>query len=264
MAGGATRSQEPRAPGDADPLDPGGPDTGRRTPARRHAWYVELATLVVVLVLFGYLHALAGKAVGAAAAHGSTVQTIERALHLDVERAVNAWLAGGPTWAQLVAVYVYRSYYLVVAGVLMWLYARRPESYLVARRTLVTMLALVLAVYWAVPLAPPRFALPGVVDVVALHDPFGHGAARASGNLYSAMPSLHVGLAAWCAYAVWHALRRSHPRAAWLAWLFPLLMVAVVLTTGNHYVLDVVGAAAVLAVSVVVAREWGRLASRRT
>jgi hypothetical protein len=29
---------------------------------------------------------------------------------------------------------------------------------------------------------------------------------------------LHVGWAAWCAYAVWAALRATHPRLALLAW----------------------------------------------
>lgn len=234
-----------------------------RLATRPRAWFVELGVLVIAFVLFGYLHALAGRAVDAATANAGPLQAVERSLHLDVEHAANAWLAGGPTWVQLAAVLVYRSYYLVVAGTLAWLYVRRPGSYVEAPRTLVVMLALVLVVYWAVPMAPPRFAVPGVIDVVALHDLVGRGAARASGNLYSAMPSLHVALAAWCAHAVWRALRGSRPRAAWLAWLFPLLMAAVVLTTGNHYVLDVVGSAAVLAVSVVVARAWAGFAARR-
>lgn len=68
------------------------------------------------------------------------------------------------------------------------------------------------------------------------------------------MPSLHVGWSAWCAYAVWSALRGAHPRLALLAWVFPLVMAVDVLTTGNHYVLDIVGSAALLALSIVVAR----------
>lgn len=81
---------------------------------------------------------------------------------------------------------------------------------------------------------------------------------------FSAMPSMHVALAAWCAYAVWSALRERHPRAAWLAWLFPELMTAVVFTTGNHYVLDVVGSTVLLGVAVLVGHLIGRaLPSRR-
>jgi PAP2 superfamily len=74
------------------------------------------------------------------------------------------------------------------------------------------------------------------------------------------MPSLHVGWSLWCAYAVWSALRGMHPRLALLSWLFPLLMAADVLATGNHYVLDVAGSVALVAVAVVVASACGRLA----
>jgi hypothetical protein len=46
---------------------------------------------------------------------------------------------------------------------------------------------------WA-PRSPPRFALPGVVDIVADHDIVAGHASRDVGNgqnHYSAMPSLH-------------------------------------------------------------------------
>lgn len=111
-------------------------------------------------------------------------------------------------------------------------------------------------------MSPPRFAVPGVVDIVARYDMVARPSWTSPGH-YTAMPSLHVGWALWCAYAVWSALRRTHPRAAPLAWLFPLLMAADVLVTGNHYVLDVVGSVALLAVSIVAASMWGRFLDRR-
>ncbi|WP_328807740.1 phosphatase PAP2 family protein [Nonomuraea antri] len=77
------------------------------------------------------------------------------------------------------------------------------------------------------------------------------------------MPSMHVGWSLWCAYAVWCALRATRPRLAWLAWSFPLGMTAVVLTTGNHYVLDVAGSVLLLAAAIGVASLWNRLAARR-
>ena len=40
-------------------------------------------------------------------------------------------------------------------------------------------------------------------------------------------------------------------------------MTAVVLITGNHYVLDVAGSAVLLLVSIAVASAWGHLAERR-
>ncbi|GGK79001.1 hypothetical protein Sme01_22300 [Sphaerisporangium melleum] len=74
---------------------------------------------------------------------------------------------------------------------------------------------------------------------------------------------MHTGWSLWCAYAVWYALRVSHPRLARAAWLFPLGMVAVVLTTGNHYVLDLAGSATLLIVSITVASAWTHLTERR-
>jgi membrane-associated phospholipid phosphatase len=76
------------------------------------------------------------------------------------------------------------------------------------------------------------------------------------------MPSLHVGWSLLCAYAAWSALRPSHPRLALLSWIFPLVMAVDVLVTGNHYVLDVAGSIALLAVSIAAASVWGRLAAR--
>ena len=73
------------------------------------------------------------------------------------------------------------------------------------------------------------------------------------------MPSLHVGWATLCAYAAWLTLRGAHPRLALLAWLFPLLMVCVVITTGNHYILDVVGSAVLIRTSIVAAVAFERL-----
>jgi hypothetical protein len=74
------------------------------------------------------------------------------------------------------------------------------------------------------------------------------------------MPSVHVAWSAWAAYAAWSALRGAHPRVALIAWLFPLVMVAIVFATGSHYVLDVIGSAALLVVSIAITRVWDRRA----
>jgi len=216
-------------------------------------------------VLFTRLHAAAGKDVTAATANARALQSVERVLHLDIEQSWNAWLVGHPAVIQP-AVYFYRAYYLAIVGVLLWVALRHADVYGQVRRTLVAMTAFVLPVFWALPMSPPRFALPGIVDIVAEHDILGSSASRVTGNgenHYSAMPSMHVGWSAWCAYAVWSALRASHPRLAMLAWVFPLLMTTVVLTTGNHYVLDIAGSAVLLLVAIAAAAAWPRLSERR-
>jgi membrane-associated phospholipid phosphatase len=128
------------------------------------------------------------------------------------------------------------------------------------------MTGLALLVFWVLPVSPPRFALPGVVDIIAEHDILAAQPGRdlsSSANL-TAMPSLHAAWSAWCAYVLWSARRGSHPRGALLAWLFPLAMVADVLATGNHYVLDVAGSAALIIASIAVATGWARLVDHRS
>jgi hypothetical protein len=225
---------------------------------------VELILLLLWFLLFTRLDAAVGRDLAAAGANALALRSAEHAAHIDIEQSVNGWLAANAVLSH-VAVYLYRTYYAVVAGVLVWVFVRHPEAYRKVRRTMVAMMLLVLPVYWAVPMSPPRFAVPGVVDIVARYDIAGE-AARASWTAPShltAMPSLHVGWALWCAYAGWSALRATHPRLALLTWLFPLLMAADVLATGNHYVLDVAGSVTLLAGSIVAASMWGRLAERR-
>jgi hypothetical protein len=226
----------------------------------RPAVLVEVVGLLVVLVVFTRVHAAVGRDVAVATANALALQSVERELHLDIALAANRWLTGHPALIPPAVAY-YRLYYAALIGVLVWVYVRHADVYVHVRRTFVAMTLLVLPVYWAVPMSPPRFALAGVVDVIAAHDILG-GHTSQGGGSYSAMPSLHVGWSAWCAYAAWTALRGAHPRLAPLAWVFPLGMVAVVLTTGNHYVLDVVGSAVLLVVSVAAASAWGVLARR--
>lgn len=219
----------------------------------------ELVFLLLWFLLFARLDAAVGKDFAAATANALALQSIEHLAHLDIELSVNGLLAGHPLFAHA-AVSLYRLYYVAVAGVLLFVFVRHTGVYPKVRRTLVAMTALALPVYWAVPMSPPRFALPGAVDVVARYDIFAVESWTRPTH-YTAMPSMHVGWSLWCAYAVWTALRATHPRLAWAAWAFPVLMVADVLATGNHYVLDVAGSVALLAVSVGVASLWGRLVS---
>lgn len=246
-------------------MNAGGPEDQLDRPARPagRKWrrpVAELAGLVVGLTLFSWLRNQAGTDAGSATAHADVLQSWERSLHLDVELAANRWLAEHPVLTQ-VAVLYYRLYYLPLAGVLVWLLFSRVELYGTIRRILMVMAPPALLAFWLVPVSPPRFALVGIVDVVAEHDLFTAAGSRdlTNGqNHFSAMPSLHVGWSALCAYAAWSALRRRRPRLATLSWLFPIVMIGVVITTGNHYVLDVVGSAVLLTVSIAAAAGWDR------
>jgi hypothetical protein len=212
---------------------------------------VELLILGVAVLLFARVHASVGLDVSVATADARRLQWLERALHADVEASANQWLVGRPELA-VAAAYFYRLYYVIFVAVLAWAWLRHPDTYVRARRILLVMGGVALLVYWAVPMSPPRFSLPGIVDVVSQHDILAGRVQQAGATgPYSAMPSLHVGWSAWCAYTVWAALRPTHRYLAWTTWVFPALMTLVVIGTGNHYVLDVVGGALLLTVGVL-------------
>src|SRR3954453_812840 len=205
----------------------------RRAGVAAAGWRAAMAEgtlLALVLLAFARLHPVVGQDVAAATANALVVQSVEQALHLNIELATNRWLTEHEALIPP-AVLLYRLYYAVLLGVLVWAYIRHAEIYVRARRTLVAMTGLALLVFWVLPVSPPRFALPGVVDIIAEHDILAAqpGLDMSSSANLTAMPSLHVAWSAWCAYVVWSARRGSHPRAALLAWLFPLAMVADVL-----------------------------------
>ena len=108
--------------------------------------------------------------------------------------------------------------------------------------------------FWTWPAAPPRFAVPGMTDVLDRYHILGsgdpHGPDRLV-NLYAAMPSLHVAWAAWCAAAVVIATRG---RWRHLAWLYPAATTLDVLATANHFLADAAAGLAVTALGLLAAR----------
>ncbi|GGC86698.1 inositol phosphorylceramide synthase [Tersicoccus solisilvae] len=227
------------------------------TPAsgRRVLPWLELAGLLAGFVVFSRLHDALGTDAAAAAAHAGTIRSIEATLHLDIEPAVNRWLAGDAALVQA-AVLVYRLYYVPLGGVLLWVLFRHRALYPRVRWALIVTALLALLVFWLLPVSPPRFAVPGIVDVVADHDVLGNTGSRdlADGrNHFSALPSLHVGWSLLAAWAAWRALRVHGSRVAGLVWLFPLVMIGVVIGTGNHYLLDVAAAVVLVALAVAAA-----------
>lgn len=242
--------------------------SGDRAAPTRRPWVrlvAELAGLVAIVLLFSYLHNLAGTDIDRATSDAHRMQSVERTLGIDIELSANRWLAGSPPliWA---AVWYYRLSYLPLGVVLLWLLFRRPDVYRHVRGVLVVMAVVALLLFWLLPRSPPRFALPGIVDIVADHDVIAGAASRdlSNGqNHFSAFPSMHVGWALLCAYAAWRALRGRYPRGALFVWLFPLLMIGVVIATGNHYVLDVAGSLALLGFSIGIVTLWGRRKASR-
>ncbi len=215
----------------------------------------ELILLGIGYALYTLTRDLAPARRQVAFADADAIRTAEGWLHIAGERQANLWLTMHPVVATAADYYYATVHFVAVIAMLVWLYWRHPALYRRARAVLVATTLAALAVFWLFPVAPPRL-LPGYVDtLVVMHTWGSWGTAGVSqlANPYAAMPSLHTAWAAWTAGVVAIASGRMVIRIAAAA--YPLLTIAVIVTTANHYWLDAVGGLVILvaAVGVVLA-----------
>jgi len=212
---------------------------------RRPPWLRELAIVVLLLTVYDWVAGLVDVQTDRAVARGDGLLALERSLHLAVESRLDLTLAAHARLGQVAALYYDFGHVLGTFGVLAAVYVFRPGNYRRARQALVALNLAAFLVFVAAPVAPPRL-LPGggFVDVVAGSGTWGawHASSTfAPANEYASMPSLHVAWAVWVLLVAFALTRRRLPRAMAVGHVG--VTVAVVLFTGNHYVLDVIAGA---------------------
>jgi diacylglycerol O-acyltransferase / wax synthase len=245
-----------------------GPDlSGRNRSAP--LWWLELA---IFLALFGVYSVVAGAdgpvRVAAARAHGEALFTLERSLHLDIERPLNAWLAARPA-LPTIANYEYASSYLIAAlALLIWTMLRRPDEYRRVRNSFLLVNAIGIATFAVYPVMPPRLLTGlGFVDTVRLGRTWGSWGSPMveHANKLAAMPSLHIAWAMWVSLVLARLtfLRRRNGRTVQLVSAAHVLVTAfVVMATANHYLLDAVGGVVPAWAGVVLFWRSGRRGRR--
>ncbi|MFF9620531.1 bifunctional glycosyltransferase 87/phosphatase PAP2 family protein [Streptomyces griseosporeus] len=180
--------------------------------------------------------------------HGQQILDLERFLHLDIEHWANHAVVRTP-WLEDFLSFYYESFHFgVPLAILAVLYWRRPVDYRWARSAIGLATVLALAGFWLYPLAPPRL-MPGlgIVDTVNGPQDFtqpDYGTLTDLTNQYAAMPSLHFGWSLWCGLVILILAPRWWMKA--LGLLHPFFTVCAIVGTGNHWVLDAVGGAAVV------------------
>ncbi|MFE2018503.1 phosphatase PAP2 family protein [Streptomyces sp. NPDC059499] len=241
-----------------------------RSSGHRPRWWTELPLIAVVYGLYSAGRLLVRGDVSTAVDHGLAILDLEKALHINAEHPLNRLLTANPALG-IPADFAYASlHYLVTPAVLIWMFRRRSAAYRAARTWLMTSTLLGLIGFTLMPTCPPRLldARYGFVDTMAqysAHGWWGTGASAPRGlsgmtNQYAAMPSLHVGWALWCGVLLWRHGRHPVIRAAGIA--YPLITVLVVMGTANHYFLDAVAGAAVMAAGALLTRPVIRVADR--
>jgi hypothetical protein len=175
--------------------------------------------------------------------HARQVVHAERWLGLfvepDVQRAVHA-VPGG----RFVSSWIYTLEYTAgFVGFFLWLWFRHRDRYAFIRTWFWIVNGLAVVGFWLYPLAPPRLAGLGLADTTKRTLELGGATSwfEPFRNVYAAMPSMHVGQPVLYAVALTLLLRPSPWRFA--AWLWPAVMLVVVMATANHYWMDAAGGA---------------------
>jgi hypothetical protein len=228
----------------------------------RTRWWVEGLTIVWLGWVYDGVTNLAPLRLSTALAHGRSILELEQSLHIDPERSLDRWLVTHHTLGLALSYYYDNAHFIVTLGLLGWLWWRRADLYRPLRSALVLVNVLGFVVFWLYPVAPPRM-LPGFTDVVASSGTIGSwhtGALASDANQLAAMPSLHIAWAVWCTLALWRLSTSRWVRA--LAVAYPCMTAFAVISTGNHYVLDLFGGLAVIAVSVLIVEGVSRLSRR--
>jgi membrane-associated phospholipid phosphatase len=227
----------------------------RRLP---RGWAHLALQFVIWMGFYGVYQVARGVAdhdVTAAFRNGRWIIDFQRGLGTLFEPALQRVVEGSSLLIDLTAVTYWLSQFAVVGLALIWTYFRRQDGFARFRNALIAANLVGLGLYALVPTAPPRmFPDAGFRDTLASHSTVNHESIAALANPYAAMPSLHA-MDALIVGVVMAALVRSRwAKAAWLAWA-PWVWFAV-MSTGNHYWLDVVaGVVIAVVVATVVYRE---------
>jgi len=243
--------------------------------------------------LFGSSHIAADGIPEQAFNNAERLIRLERFIGLYHEESVQDWFLNWDWFIRFWNVYYGTAHFVVTLGVFWILFFKRPGVFPQWRNTLAITTALGIVGFSLFPVMPPRLLdaqcpdpVRGGYGGVCIESPlrdtgadglvgteddgtFGfvdtlpeYGAAlwtfdsdtmKSISNQYAAMPSMHIGWASWCAFAMWPLLRRRWTKIAML--LYPAATLFCIVVTGNHYWIDGVGGQLVLGVGALLG--WG-------
>ncbi|MEE8045356.1 MAG: phosphatase PAP2 family protein [Dehalococcoidia bacterium] len=192
-----------------------------------------------------------------AVVNGWGVIRLESALSLNQESFIQQVIGRISVGALVALTYFYAvGMWLGLSGTAILLFIKNRAAYLDLRRTFVLTMVLGAIVFAMYPLAPPRF-MPGLgmTDTVSLLglDPSPSSDSVISYNRFAAMPSLHY---AWALLIMIGVFKLGGIWFKLGGFLYQALMFVAIIATANHYILDAVAGAILLAVAIYMLRWW--------
>jgi hypothetical protein len=229
---------------------------GRRAVAPRRARVARLAReaglLLGLYALWQFAGSFSATSPEAAVRRAAWIWHFERAIALPNEAAIQRVFLPHPLLVQALNLYYAVLHFLVLIGCLVWLAARHRAQYWRARTAVVLFTAGSLLIQ-LVAVAPPRL-MPGsgMADTALAYGQSVYGPHMGiEADQLSAMPSVHVG---WALLVAVVAVTVARSPWRWLALAYPVLTTLAVVVTANHFWLDGIAAAVLLALTLALQR----------
>ena len=191
-------------------------------------------------VVYQVVRGAADRDVASAFHNGEWVIQTQQHLGALFEPTVQRFVDSSAILVTLTSYTYWLSQFAVVGATLLWVYFRHQERFAGFRNWLIIANLVGLVGYIVVPTAPPRmFPEWGFVDTLSQYSSIDHdsGLIAFASNPYAAMPSLHSMDALIVGIVMFSVVKSKAAKALWLAW--PLWVGFAVISTGNHYWLDV-------------------------
>jgi hypothetical protein len=218
-----------------------------------HAGTRHGLALLAALALCPAATLVIGTDAAAPIARARASMDVERALGVYVEPAVHTWTLGHPELMAAAGAFYVLAHVPVAGWALVWTWFLRRDRFRLVRDTFLWTQILLVTVYVLVPTAPPRL-VPGAGYADTLTTLWGREFAESTHVVqspFAAVPSGHVAFA-----LVTGGVFATIGDRAWLrafGWLYPPLVAAVTVATGNHLLLDAAAATVVVGCAYVLA-----------
>jgi len=216
---------------------------------------LQIAIWLCVDGLYELVRGLTEGSTAAAFANGNRVVQLEQSTHtffeVDFQRLIlhDRWLVD-------ITNFLYMNlHFALTTAFLTWLYLRRNEAFYFVRNVFIGTMAIAITIHAFFPTAPPRLLTQyGFVDTIFSYSGVDQdqGAISTLVNKYAAVPSVHVGFALIVGITAAMVARRRWAKIAWAC--YPVLMLYIVVSTGNHFWFDGLVGASCAGLAALLAR----------
>jgi hypothetical protein len=222
--------------------------------SRPHSGVAEIGGLVALYAAYEVVRGAGHTDLREALAHTDAIVALEQHLNVFVERAVQSWAESIGLLPALLGIAYMLFHFVGTTAMLVWVYRRHRDRFAIVRTTLIMSTALALVGYVVFPAAPPRLADLGFSDTVSASTGLNLSSdlLGALYNPFAAVPSLHFGYALIVGAALTALATRRWVRV--VGALYPLVMLVVIVATGNHFLLDAAAGGLVVVLGWITAR----------